>query len=231
MDKLTLTWLEDTWMSPCWQHTNHCGAPSFDNTSKSVCFLRSPQPITSASTVSARTTAPLSTRCAASRTRSRARWRPSCQTWIWPNARPGETPGDAPTTNARKQSEEANTSAPHVWTCLSSTYQSLNIWNVCVFSGGRWTQITVMRWSRHLRTTEALDCWTSWIWPSLTSWWVRVDVTYNDIIQKGCIALTDSLHKMTTKFSPLCSLPVQATWIDIIMKRLRSLEMTPSLFT
>lgn len=44
---------------------------------------------------------------------------------------------------------------------------------LCVFSGGRWTQITVMRWSRRLRMTEALDCWTSWTWPSLTSWWVR----------------------------------------------------------
>lgn len=32
-------------------------------------------------------------------------------------------------------------------------------------------------------------------------------------------------------FSPLCSLLVQVTWIDIIMKLLRSLEMTPSLFT
>lgn len=42
--------------------------------------------------------------------RSKARWQHSCQTLTWPNAKPGETPGDALTTNAKKQSKEATTS-------------------------------------------------------------------------------------------------------------------------
>lgn len=68
------------------------------------CMSR-PQPTTSASTGSAPTTAPRSTPCVGSRTRSRARWRPSCRTCLWPRGRPGGTPGDAHTTSARRRSE------------------------------------------------------------------------------------------------------------------------------
>lgn len=64
-----------------------------------------PQPTTSASTVNVPTTAPLSTLCVGNQTRSKAHSQPSCQTSTWPNAKPGETPGGALTTNARKQSE------------------------------------------------------------------------------------------------------------------------------
>lgn len=74
----------------------------------SICLLPlSPQPIMSVSTANARTTAPPSTPCVVSRTRSRAPWQPSCRTWTWPSVRPGETPGDAHTTNARKPSKRA----------------------------------------------------------------------------------------------------------------------------
>lgn len=76
----------------------------------SICPLALPrQPITSVSTANARTTAPLSTPCVVSRTRSRAPWQPSCRTWTWPSVRPGETPGDALTTNARRPSKRATT--------------------------------------------------------------------------------------------------------------------------
>ena len=73
-----------------------CGAPA----DRPLCL----QPTTSASTGSARTTVPRSTRCARSRTRSRAHWPPSCPTCPWPRGRPGGTPGDARTTSARRQS-------------------------------------------------------------------------------------------------------------------------------
>lgn len=63
------------------------------------------QRVTSVSTGSAPTTAPLSTPSVANRTRWRAPWLPCSLTRPWPSATPGAAPGAAPTTRARRLSE------------------------------------------------------------------------------------------------------------------------------
>ncbi len=73
----------------------------------SLWYFSISQPTMCVSTESVRTTAPLSTLCAASRTRLKDPWLPSCQTWPSQNARLGGTRGDAPTTNARRQSKRS----------------------------------------------------------------------------------------------------------------------------
>lgn len=70
------------------------------------------QRATSASTGSAPTTAPPSTRCVANPTSWRAPWPPCCPTKPWPNAAPGAAPGAAPTTRARRPSEPGR---GHAW--------------------------------------------------------------------------------------------------------------------
>lgn len=69
---------------------------------------------TSASTGSARTTAPQNTPCAGSQARSRGPWQPSCLTCPWPRGRCGRTPGGAPTTSARRQSKCTRAWGSHV---------------------------------------------------------------------------------------------------------------------
>lgn len=46
-------------------------------------------------------------------------------------------------------------------------------------SGGRWIQTTARRSNRLHLTTVGLGCWTSWIWPFLTSSWVSRDVWHH----------------------------------------------------
>lgn len=52
-------------------------------------------------------------------------------------------------------------------------------------SGGRWIQTTVRRSNRLHLTTVGLGCWTSWIWPFLTSSWVSRDVWHLTNSPKG----------------------------------------------
>lgn len=52
-------------------------------------------------------------------------------------------------------------------------------------SGGRWIRTTVKRSNRlHLMTLEP-GCWTSWIWPFLTSSWVSRDIWQHTESPKG----------------------------------------------
>ena len=46
-------------------------------------------------------------------------------------------------------------------------------------SGGRWIPTTVRRSNRLRLTTVGPGCWTSWIWPFLTSSWVSRDVWHH----------------------------------------------------
>lgn len=90
--------------------------------------------------------------------------------------------------------------------------------------------------------TVVLVCWTSWIWPSLTSSWVTsLHIQFPGALLYG--QNTTIMHSLVKNFANSWSNYMlhikifysnvfwQATWIGITMRRLRSLEMKPSLFT